>query len=71
MTARRRSPLPTVPTTSMTLFMVSVPLMVLAIALAVLPLILMSRAEHRGRMAEATFRNRRAVLGHSRDSENC
>ena len=36
----------------MTLFMISVPLMALAAALAVLPLIYMSRADHRRRMAE-------------------
>lgn len=69
MTSRRRSPLSTVPTTSMTLFMASVPLMVLAVALAVLPLILMSRAEHRGRIAEATSRSGIPVSGHSSDSE--
>ena len=39
----------------MTLFMISVPLMVLAVALAVLPLILMSHGDHRRRMAEATL----------------
>jgi hypothetical protein len=45
---------PTVPTKSMTLFMISVPLMALAVALAVLPLIYMSHADHRHRFAEAT-----------------
>lgn len=47
----------------MTLFMVSVPLMVLAVALAVLPLILMSHAEHRDRTAEANFPSRSPFLG--------
>src|SRR6202035_1509072 len=42
--------------TSMTLFMISVPLMALAVALAVLPLIFMSHADHRRRMVEATPR---------------
>jgi hypothetical protein len=55
----------------MTLFMVSVPLMVLAVALAVLPLILMSHAEHRDRTAEAIFPSRSPFLGHSCDAESC
>jgi hypothetical protein len=38
-----------VPTKSMTLLMISMPLMVLAVALAVIPLILMSYADHRRR----------------------
>ena len=41
-----------VPTKSMALFMISIPLMVLAVALAVLPLVLMSHADHRRRTAE-------------------
>jgi hypothetical protein len=36
-----------VPTKSMALLMISIPLMVLAVALAVLPLVLMSHADHR------------------------
>jgi hypothetical protein len=43
---------------SMTLFMLSIPLMVLAVALGVLPLILMSHADHRHRTAEAISRSR-------------
>jgi hypothetical protein len=42
----------------MTLFAISIPLMVLAVALAVLPLILMSFADQRSRMADTTSRNR-------------
>jgi hypothetical protein len=42
----------------MTLFVISIPLMVLAVALAVLPLILMSFSDHRRRTAETTPRNR-------------
>ena len=41
---------------SMTLFMISLPLMVLAVALAVVPLIVVSHADHRRRQAEATHR---------------
>ena len=40
----------------MALFMITIPLMVLAVALAVLPLILMSHADHRRRTAEAISR---------------
>jgi hypothetical protein len=40
----------------MTLFMISIPLMVLAVALAVVPLIVMSCADHRRRQDEATRR---------------
>jgi hypothetical protein len=43
----RRSPHPDGSTKSMTFFMACIPLMVLAVALAVLPLILTSHAEHR------------------------
>jgi hypothetical protein len=42
----------------MALFMLSLPLMVLAVALAVLPLILMSHADHRRRSAETISRGR-------------
>jgi hypothetical protein len=42
----------------MTLFVISIPLMVLAVALAVLPLILMTFADHRSRMTETTSLNR-------------
>ena len=38
----------------MTLFMISIPLMALAVAVAVLPLILMSHADHRRRAEEAS-----------------
>ena len=38
--------------------MISIPLMVLAVTLAVLPLILLSHADHRRRTAEAASRNR-------------
>jgi hypothetical protein len=41
----------------MTLFMISIPLMVLAVALAVLPLVLMSHADHRRRTAEMISRS--------------
>jgi hypothetical protein len=51
----------------MTLFMISVPLMALAIALAVLPLIFMSHADHRRRMAEAIPRNRGHLPAHAND----
>lgn len=43
---------PTVPKKSMALFMISIPLMVVAVALAVLPLILVSHSDHRRRKAE-------------------
>jgi hypothetical protein len=36
----------------MTLVLISIPLMILAVAIAAVPLILMSSAEHRRRMAE-------------------
>ena len=50
--ARRRNPLPNGShEIEMTLFMISLPLMVLAVALAVLPLILISLADHRRRTA--------------------
>jgi hypothetical protein len=45
-----------VPANTMTLFLISIPLMVLAVALAAVPLILMSRADHRLRAVEATPR---------------
>jgi hypothetical protein len=51
----------------MTLFMISVPLMALAVALAVLPLIFMSHADHRRRMAEAIPRNRIHLSAHADD----
>jgi hypothetical protein len=38
----------------MTLFIISIPLMVLAVAIAVVPLIVMSYADHRRRQADAT-----------------
>ena len=47
-----------VPTKSMTLFMISIPLMVLAVALAVLPLILLSHADHRLRTVEMKSQSR-------------
>ncbi len=50
---QEEEPPPTVPTKSMALFMLSIPLMVLAVALAVLPLILMSHADHRRRKEAA------------------
>jgi hypothetical protein len=40
----------------MTLFMISIPFMVLAVAIAVVPLIVMSCADHRRRQADATHR---------------
>ena len=52
MATRRRNLLPTVPTKSMALFIISFPLMVLAVALAVLPLLLVSHGDHRRRTAE-------------------
>lgn len=50
MATRRRNPTLTVPTKLMTLFMITVPIMVLAVALAVLPLILLSHTDHRHRL---------------------
>jgi len=47
-----------VPTKSMALLMISIPLMVLAVALAVLPIVLMSHADHRRRTAETISRSR-------------
>ena len=41
---------------SMTLFMISIPLMVLAVAIAVVPLIVASYADHRRRQSDATRR---------------
>jgi hypothetical protein len=52
----------------MTLFMISVPLMALAVALAVLPLIYMSHADHRRRVAEATPPSRSHVAGQAIDA---
>ena len=52
---------------SMTLFMISIPLMALAAALAVLPLILMSHGDHRRRMAEATVRPRSTLSDRTDD----
>jgi hypothetical protein len=52
----------------MTLFMISVPLMALAVALVVLPLIFMSQADHRRRMAEANPRSRTRLSGHANDA---
>jgi hypothetical protein len=59
---------PTVPAQSMTLFMISVPLMALAVALAGLPLICMSHADHRRRMAEATPPSRSHLSGHAHEA---
>ena len=42
----------------MTLFVLSIPLMVLAVALAVIPLLVGSHADHRARTAEATVPSR-------------
>ena len=56
MSCQEEEPLPTVPKIQMTLFMISIPLMVLAVALAVVPLIVVSHADHRRRQAEATHR---------------
>ena len=42
----------------MALFIITIPLMVLAVALAVLPLIVMSFADHRRPMAETISRSR-------------
>jgi flagellar basal body-associated protein FliL len=56
MSYQEEEPSPTVPKASMTLFMISIPLMVLAVALAVVPLIVVSRADHRRRQDEATHR---------------
>ena len=53
-----------VPAKSMALLMVSIPLMVLAVALAVLPLVVMSHADHRRRTAETISR------GHETPSES-
>jgi hypothetical protein len=47
-----------VPTRSMAFLMISIPLMVLAVAFAVLPLVLMSHADHRRRTAETISRSR-------------
>jgi hypothetical protein len=63
MTTRRRSPFPDGSMKSMTLFLVCIPLMVLAVAVAVLPLILMSHAEHRNLRAEAAFHNKSRFSG--------
>ena len=49
----------------MTLFMISIPLMALAAALAVLPLIVMSHGDHRRRMAEAKPRSRSIFSDHA------
>ena len=46
-----------VPAKSMALLMISIPLMVLAVALAVLPLVVMSHADHRRRLAETISRH--------------
>jgi hypothetical protein len=61
MATRRRNPLPTVPMKAMALFILSIPLMVLAVALGVLPLIGMSHADHRRHKAETISRSRRAA----------
>jgi hypothetical protein len=53
MSYQEEEPPPTVPKISMTLFMISIPLMVLAVALAVVPLIVASCADHRRRQADA------------------
>ena len=56
---------------SMTLFMISIPLMVLAVALAVVPLIVVSHADHRRRQAEATHRrNPVPIVGAAVDDES-
>ena len=52
----------------MTLFMISAPLMVLAVALVVLPLIFMSHADHRRRMAEATPPSRSRFHAHANNA---
>ena len=54
MSCQEEEPSPTVPKISMTLFMISIPLMALAVALAVVPLIVASCADHRRRQDEAT-----------------
>ena len=56
MSCQEEEPLPTVPKIKMTLFMISIPLMVLAVALAVVPLIVVSYADHRRRQDDATHR---------------
>jgi hypothetical protein len=56
MSYQEQEPPPTVPKISMTLFIISIPLMVLAVALAAVPLIVASYADHRRRQDEATQR---------------
>ena len=56
MSRQEEEPNPTVPKISMTLFMISIPLMVLAVAIAVVPLIVASYADHRRRQCDATRR---------------
>jgi hypothetical protein len=53
----------------MTLFMISFPLMVLAVTLAVLPLILMSHADHRRRATEAISRHAIPSTRHSSNAD--
>ena len=43
----------------MTLIIITIPLMILATSIAVLPLVVMSRADHRHRLAEAAVRDHR------------
>jgi hypothetical protein len=50
----------------MTLLMISIPFMVLAVALAMVPLIVMSVADHRRRQAETTHRGDPVPLGPAR-----
>jgi len=54
MSCQEEEPSPTVPKTPMTLFMISIPLMVLAVAIAAVPLIVVSCGDHRRRQADAT-----------------
>jgi len=54
MSCQEEEPSPTVPKIPMTLFMISIPLMVLAVAIAAVPLIVVSCGDHRRRQADAT-----------------
>ena len=54
MSCQEEEPLPTVPKIQMTLFMISIPLMVLAVAIAAVPLIVVSCGDHGRRQADAT-----------------
>jgi hypothetical protein len=66
MSYQEEEPPPTVPKISMTLFMISIPLMVLAVALAVVPLIVVSRADHRRRQADSIHRRDRVPVAPAR-----